>query len=344
MSCDGNEHRRVTMSDVALAANVHKSTVSLALRNQSKLSAATRERIRRIAEQIGYRPDPMLGLFNLRRRLLAPPRPAGGIAFVSDLPNAAAFARSERHERIFSSAREEAKRLNFTMELFLVGPAQLSPARLSQVLLARGITGILLGALSPGTRSLNIDWSRFCVVGIESTQVEPRVDNVSTNYFQAARLAYKALVDDGRRNVGFVIAHDLGTEIDSQLRAGYLVEIHAQTPSRTAPFCRFDPDEGGFEHLRQWIKSEDFDAVVGCGVDLSRVSAQIQPEVAKSLTWASIDIHRAQTGCLCIPPLHRELGRRAVELLVTRLQINLRGVPANPDTTLFPVEWQDAKG
>ena len=162
-----SDHRRVTMSDVASAAHVHKSTVSLALRNQPKLSAATRDRIRKIAEELGYRPDPMLDLFNLYRRTLEPPRPLGAIAFVSDQSSSAAFARSERHEVVFTAARDEAKLLNFALELFLVGPEQLSPARLSHVLQARGITGILLCALSPATHSLDIDWSQFCVVGIE---------------------------------------------------------------------------------------------------------------------------------------------------------------------------------
>ena len=336
-----SDHRRVTMSDVALAAHVHKSTVSLALRNQPKLNAATRERIRKIAEELGYRPDPMLDLFNLHRRALAPPRPAGAIAFVSDLPSAAAFARSERHEGIFAAAREEAKQLNFTLELFLVGPAQLSPARLSQVLLARGITGILLGAFSPATRSLNIDWSNFCVVGIESMQVEPRVDNVSTDYFQAARLSVLQLSQRGSRNVGFIVANDLGAEIEGQLRAGYLVESHAKSPARTTPFCHLDEEADDSERLLQWINAKKLNGVVGCGVNLAGLTARIHPDAVGRVAWASIDIRSATTVCPRVPALFGELGRRAIELLVMRLRINLRGLPANPATTFFPVEWRD---
>ncbi len=332
------------MSDVALAAHVHKSTVSLALRNQPKLSASTRARIRRIAEALGYRPDPMLGLFNLHRRTLVPPRSLGTIAFVSDLPNLAAFTRSERHEAIFSAAREEAKRLNYALELFLVGPAQLSPARLSQVLQARGITGILLGALSPGTRSLNIEWKEFCVVGIESMQVEPQVDNISTDYYQAARLSIRQLRESGGRNVGFVIAEDLGSEIEGLLRAGYLVESRAKNSARIAPFCRTGEGEGKIGHLTQWIRTERLDALVGCGVNISSLVESIDPAVAQRVAWVSIDICSAQSGCRSVPALHRDLGRRAIELLIMRLQINLRGLPANPATTLLPVYWNESSG
>jgi LacI family transcriptional regulator len=328
------------MSDVAVAAGVHKSTVSLALRNHPKLSAPTRERIRKIAEKIGYRPDPMLDLFNLYRRTLDPPRPLGAIAFVSDLPNLPAFGRSERHDAIFSSAREEAGRLNFTLELFLVGPKQLSPARLSQVLQARGITGILLGALSPATRLLNLDWPQFCAVGIESMQVEPRVDDISTDYRQAARLAVRQLHQRGSRNVGFVVARDLGPEIDSQLRAGYLVESRQQSAIRTASFWSMEEGKNAGD-LQPWIAAEELDAVVGCGVNVPELSAGIPSSVARRVAWASIDIRSAQSKCAGVPALHRDLGRRAIELLIMRLQINLRGLPANPATTLLPVGWRE---
>jgi LacI family transcriptional regulator len=329
------------MSDVALAARVHKSTVSLALRNQPKLNAATRERIRKIAVELGYRPDPMLDLFNLHRRTLAPPRPAGALAFVSDLPNPAAFSRSERHETIFSAAREEAKRLSFALELFLVGSAQLSPARLSQVLQARGITGILLGALSPATHSLNIDWSKFCVIGIESMQVEPRVDNVSTDYCQAARLSFLQLWQRGRRNVGFAIAQNLGAEIEGQLRAGYLVEASAKGSARKVPCFRIAENRANIEYLSEWILAEKLDAVVGCGVDVPGLAASINSGEDGRVVWASIDIRALQSGCPCVPGILGDLGKRAVELLIMRLQINLLGLPANPATTFFPVEWRD---
>src|ERR1051325_9261392 len=47
-----------TMQRIADAAGVSRMTVSLALRNHPRISAATRERIRQVAERLGYHPDP----------------------------------------------------------------------------------------------------------------------------------------------------------------------------------------------------------------------------------------------------------------------------------------------
>ena len=43
---------RVTLADIAAKAGVHVTTVSLALRNSPRLPVATRERIRKLAEQL----------------------------------------------------------------------------------------------------------------------------------------------------------------------------------------------------------------------------------------------------------------------------------------------------
>jgi len=50
---------RVRIGDVATAASVSKSTVSIAFNNPDRLSAETVSRIRTVAEELGYRPHPV---------------------------------------------------------------------------------------------------------------------------------------------------------------------------------------------------------------------------------------------------------------------------------------------
>ena len=51
---------RTTQDDVARAAGVHRTTVSLALKRHPRIPRETQERVRRIADALGYQPDPML--------------------------------------------------------------------------------------------------------------------------------------------------------------------------------------------------------------------------------------------------------------------------------------------
>jgi DNA-binding LacI/PurR family transcriptional regulator len=51
--------KRATSKEVAEAAGVSRTSVSFAFNDPSRLSAATRDRILRIAAEVGYRPDPL---------------------------------------------------------------------------------------------------------------------------------------------------------------------------------------------------------------------------------------------------------------------------------------------
>ncbi len=52
--------RKVTVRDIAQQAGVHYATVSRALSGHPSIPDHTKERIRTIAKQLGYVPDPML--------------------------------------------------------------------------------------------------------------------------------------------------------------------------------------------------------------------------------------------------------------------------------------------
>jgi len=50
----------VTQREIARAAGLSQTAVSLALRNGSGVSRATVERVRVVAQRLGYRPDPLI--------------------------------------------------------------------------------------------------------------------------------------------------------------------------------------------------------------------------------------------------------------------------------------------
>ncbi len=59
--------RRVTIADVAEAAGVSKTAVSFAFNNPTRLNATTASRILDIANDLGYRPDPVARMLTARR-------------------------------------------------------------------------------------------------------------------------------------------------------------------------------------------------------------------------------------------------------------------------------------
>src|SRR6476659_2761527 len=62
--------RRPTLADVAAAAGVSVPLVSIVMRDVPGASAATRDRVRKVADELGYRPDQRARLLRQQRTRL----------------------------------------------------------------------------------------------------------------------------------------------------------------------------------------------------------------------------------------------------------------------------------
>src|SRR6185295_13742839 len=78
-----SRERFVTMADVARAAGVHVSTVSLSLRNSPLIPEATKREIQAAADRLKYRPHPHIATLMQRRRTGKPSRHAPIFGFVT---------------------------------------------------------------------------------------------------------------------------------------------------------------------------------------------------------------------------------------------------------------------
>jgi len=323
--------RRATLSDIARAAGVHPSTVSLALRNQPGIAAPTREMISRLAAKMDYRPDPLLAAFIARRVRRTSAGRRHAIAFISDQIDRKTLAGSDRHREILAGVEEQAGKLGLCVDVLFDGPGRLSPARLRQVLLARGIFGVIIGALGENTRKLPLNCDGLCAVAVESMHLEPRLDAAATNYREAARIAVRRLRESGHRNILFALDSGLPQIARQQLRAGYLVEHSNRGRTPAAPF--WIVDSGRPVVIPSWVRQNRPDALVCCGWTPSpgRLPGAV----------SVIDAPSATPGLPGVPAVHRALGRRAVEMLAIRLKANLTGLPAYVSTTFLPVSWRD---
>jgi DNA-binding LacI/PurR family transcriptional regulator len=92
----GDDEPDARASDVARALDVHVATVSRALRQVAGVSPRAREQVRRCAEEMGYRPNPLVSALIRSRRdphrrkyhatlgYLIPSWPGGEVAYRRD--------------------------------------------------------------------------------------------------------------------------------------------------------------------------------------------------------------------------------------------------------------------
>ena len=76
--------KRTNLKDIAGRVGVSIAAVSLALRNHPSISAATTERVKKVAKELNYTPDPGLSALAAHRSRLRVHRDFSVIAFVTN--------------------------------------------------------------------------------------------------------------------------------------------------------------------------------------------------------------------------------------------------------------------
>lgn len=344
--------RYATMDDVAAAAGVHPTTVSMALRSHPSIPVATRERILAEARRIGYVRDPLLDAFNFHRLRKLAAKQSPSIAFVVDANASPYFFGASYHPLVYEGVRAVAEAQHLSVEVFPLGTRDMTASRLNTIISSRGISGVLLSTFTPSTQSIDLDWDTYSAVKIESHHLLPQLDVVSNDQCQAARLCMRRLRELGYRRIGLATALDDESRLQDNFSSGVLVEQAELPESECVPpllFNRADIATIATQVL-DWIKLHSIDAVMtnwhelitlapadGGGPRISTTNFRVPQDVA----FASLDVPTDSAQLAGIVQNHRLVGMRAMEQLSILVKTYHRGAPENPSATYVPGFWRD---
>lgn len=340
-----------TMDDVAAAAGVHPTTVSMALRAHPSIPLATRERILAEARRIGYVRDPLLDAFNFHRLRKLAAKQAPSIAFVVDANASAYFFGGSYHPLVYEGVKAVAETLHLSVEVFPLGTREMTASRLNTIISSRGITGVLLSTFTPATQSIDLSWDNYSAVKIESHHLLSQLDVVSNDQCQAARLCMRRLRELGYRRIGLATARDDESRLQDNFSSGVLVEQAELPETECVRPLLFDRSNIGKVATKvvDWIKDQAVDAVMSNWHELisltkDRDSATIATtglRVPQDVAFASLDVPTDSMHLAGIVQNHRLVGMRAMEQLSIMVKTYHRGPPENPSATYVPGYWRD---
>jgi LacI family transcriptional regulator len=326
------------MADVARLAEVHESTVSLALRNHPSIPEATRDRVRRAAERIGYQTNPLVAaLMSFRSSAKETPRHTT-LAFVTSSRPTQAWRESRTLCDQFAGAQERAKLLGYHIEEFAFHAPGLTPARFSQMLRNRGIIGLIIAPLRNGNDTLAIQWEHFAAVAMAFTLQRPDIPRVGSDHGQSIRLAITRCRERGYRRIGLAVQRTIMERVEMQWLAGYLVEhTAAPAPSIVAPLIAETWSEDTFW---KWLKAERPEVVL-TGGDYASVMSWLKRggRAARDVGVVSLDLHLRDGSVAGIDQHSHELGATVVDHLIARLHRNERGTPPRAVRSHVMGEW-----
>jgi LacI family transcriptional regulator len=333
---------QTTLQDVADRAGVHRSTVALALREDPRIPAATRQRICSFVTAMGYRPNPLVAALMQSRRSGRKVKHVT-IAYVTNYPTRYGW-RPVHHARpdFFPGADARARELGYRLEHFWLAEPGMTPQRFCDILTARGISGLFTGRLPPGLHAMELLWPRFSCVSLGLTLHSPRLHRVTENHYDTAAQAMRQCLQRGYRRVGFAFteAND-SPEVGDRWLGAYLT-YQRKFPARDRlPVCPGEPASGA--QFTQWFERHRPDALlVNHAPAAHRWLRPLGKEIPRDVGLVELENEPGQgsSGVYYDPA---KVGALAVEMLVGLMHRNEKGVPADPHEVLLSGEWREGR-
>lgn len=331
---------KATLEDVARKAGVHRTTVSLSLRNHPRIPVLTRDRVKAVASELGYRINPLVSALMQSRRTGKPVKHAA-LAFVTNYPTRYGW-KPEYHDRpdFFPGAVERAQDFGYKLEHFWLAEPGMTPRRFCDMLSARSINGLIIGRLPPGQNSLALEWNRFSCVALGMTLRSPVLHHVTENHFDTVWQSMERCRERGYKRVGIVFpdGNDSPRVGHRWLGAYYSQQLNFRERDRL-PICSEQPTDE--ERFRTWFEKHRPDAIL---VNNARLLIEwlerLGRKVPRDVGIVSIE-HRRDFDCTGIYYEPAKIGALAVEMLIGLMHRNETGVPAVQHEVLLTGEWRD---
>ena len=341
---------RVTLRDVAAKAGVHHTTASRALKNDPRVNPITLEKIRTIAEQMGYMPDPMLASLNAYRHASRASQYHGTVAWITNFSTRDGWRVSKCYSHYFQGASEQLMRNGYRLEDFWLREPGMTGHRASQVLLHRGIRGLLICPLEISRGHLSLEWEKFSAVSFGYSLVRPPVHLFSAAHYRAMITGMRKLRALGYRRIGLVTSHQVNERMDRIWTSAFLGELATLPQSQTIPICLFeDPlsstsaKRGGEKHtLLRWFREQRPEAIITPSTPVFEWLTEEGYHVPQDVAVVSLTLNTEDlvTG---IVESALETGRAAANFLTGMLQRGEYGIPTIAQRVLLEGNWYPGK-
>jgi DNA-binding LacI/PurR family transcriptional regulator len=328
---------RTTQADVARSAGVHRTTVSLALKGHPRIPVTTQNRIRRIADKLGYSPDPMLSSLVAYRSRNRPAAYRGTLAWLVSSALGFDWQDVPHFRHSYAGALARARRCGFELELFDLHASGISTDRLAGILRARNISGLLLCPQRTPRAALAFPWETFSAVTFGYGIAEPRLHTVSPAHYLAVRRIMDELRRQGYRRIGLALDGAQNERTDGHNLAAYLVSEDAAThplavPPLHAPYT-------SVAALGAWIERHQPDAIVSGAYYVLDMLRELKIKVPEELGVACPCIASPDSGLAGVFEDWEHIGEIAVDVLVAMVNRGERGVPDRPQRLHVEGPW-----
>lgn len=333
----------VSMKDVASRARTSTATVSKALRGVPTIPADTRERIVRIADEMGYRPHPFVSaLMRTRRKKRAAVAQQPTLAYVTAYPTERGWEVEAFFRALFAGAKARAEKRGYKLSHHWLHRDDMSGMRFGEILRARHIRGILFNPFPDYGARLELPWDHFSVVAHGLSLAHPIFHRTTNDHHQSMTLALNECRRRGYKRPGFTLDAPTTVRLEYRWEAAHAVLCRKLDLTFVSPLLlpvRWQPDE-----IARWVRREDIDVVIGLFLEeqIAELAARgIGRGGRVGLISLSVAFHSSPLSGICQNP--DVMGAVAADQLVALVERNETGVPAEPITLTVAGHWNEGR-
>ena len=330
---------RTLLKDIALRAGVHQATVSRALRDDARIRPEVRERLRRLADEMGYAPDPHLRALAKYRASRQPAGLRGRMAWLTNFPRRDGWRRHEKLEYL-AGARRRAAALGYDIEPVWAREPGVTPGRLNRILRARGIGGLLLPPQPEADTRLGLDLTGLAAVSFGHGLAEPRLHVVHSNHYRSMQTLLGQLSGAGYRRPGLALTALTSHNVNGGWLAAYLHAAHEVGGTWPAPLLG---DAWGSRELLAWKRREKPDVIVSEREETLAWLREAGVWPPRGCGFALTARHPGQPDCSGMDENSELAGSAAVDLLAGMIERGETGTPTSPMDILIEARWRETK-
>lgn len=334
------------MKDVAAKAGVSVNAVSLALRNDRSIPPATRERIQQMATKLGYRRNPLVAaLMADRSRRRAPGGTGLTIGFMTMNKTRDDWLDYASPRRYFEGATSRAAALGYHLEPFWLADPDIPPRRMELILRTRNVQGLLFAPAPEVGLRIEIDCSPFACVGLEECLALPVVNRVMPDQRHAMVECLRQLKRRGYRRVGLVMRRYADERAALNWSSTFQAfQPHLGLGAWIPPLWLENRDtvaRENFTLFKRWVAKNKPDAILAVHPVVRTWMNDLGLDMPADIGLAYLEVTAQTPDASGIERGPERVGAAAIDLLVTMLNHNQRGLPGIDSTLLIKGIWVD---
>ncbi len=334
-----------SLASIAKRAGVSIATVSLALRGKGPVAKETAALIKRIAEEEGYRPNPLLAAL-ATKRFHSSQTSIGTPVAIFNFPAYIDDSAGDSHQRQYiDDIMSEAARQGYAPKVYDLRNDSKTPPLFRDLYhsMVQGV--IILGSMDMASFGRGFDWSQFSVAICARFAASLPFHTVRPDIFNSVKLAFGELHARGYRRIGFAMVRHAHAMEDDEARHGAAVALeysYLEKKNRLPVFLGSFSDE---EPFLRWVEKNKPDAVLGFGTWQYSLLRKAGYRMPRDIGFASMHLPTGDENQPCSGLVQNtdEIARQSVLLLDQLIRNRERGLPARPLSILVPSSWREGK-